>query len=202
MPRIIGFKVAMSIDWFRRNWMYAGLVAAVFLLAVLPVVSAGLNRPLIAVYLLLPVYMLHQVEEHHDDRFRKFVNEVMGGGREVLSTPAVVVINIGGVWLISLIVLYLARFVSVGLGLIAVYLTLVNAVVHVLGAVALRRYNPGLVTAILLFLPVGIWALIVVSSAPGVTAIDQVIGLAVAVLIHMAIIGYAKRREALLAGRN
>jgi hypothetical protein len=192
----------MSIDWFLRNWMYAGLVAAVFLLAVLPVVSAGLNWPLIAVYLLLPVYMLHQVEEHHDDRFRKFVNEVMGGGREVLSTPAVVVINIGGVWLISLIVLYLARFVSVGLGLIAVYLTLVNAVVHVLGAVALRRYNPGLVTAILLFLPVGIWALIVVSSAPGVTAIDHVIGLALAVLIHMAIIGYAKRREALLTGRN
>jgi len=58
------------------------------------------------------------------------VNDLLAGGREVLSTPAVVVINVVGVWVVILLALYLARFVGLGLGLIAIYLTLLNALVH------------------------------------------------------------------------
>jgi hypothetical protein len=57
--------------------------------------------------------------------------------------------------LVDLISLYLSFFVNPGFGLIAVYLAVVNAVVHLVAAVALRAYNPGLWTAILLFLPLG-----------------------------------------------
>ena len=151
----------MRNDWFLHNWMYAGFLAGLFLLAIAPIFAAAVGLPLLLVYLQLPVYMLHQLEEHYDDRFRKFVNDLLAGGREVLSTPAVVVVNVVGVWVVILIALYLARFVGLGLGLIAIYLTLVNALVHVVGAVVQRRYNPGLATAVVLFLPVGIWGLMV-----------------------------------------
>src|SRR5262245_22838194 len=189
----------MRSDWFLHNWMYAGFLAGLFLLAVAPVFAAAVGLPLLLVYLQLPVYMLHELEEHDDDRFRKFVNDLLAGGREVLSTPAVVVINVVGVWVVILIALYLARFVGLGLGLIAIYLTLVNALVHIVGAVVQRRYNPGLATAVLLFLPVGIWALMVVSAAPGVTATDHVIGLAVAILVHAAIAVHIRQRMAALS---
>ena len=186
----------MRSDWFLHNWMYAGFLAGLFLLAVAPVFAAAVGLPLLLVYLQLPVYMLHQLEEHYDDRFRKFVNDLLAGGREVLSTPAVVVVNVVGVWVVILIALYLARFVGLGLGLIAIYLTLVNALVHVVGAVVQRRYNPGLATAVVLFLPVGLYALMVVSATPGVTTTDHVVGLAVAILIHVAIAAHIRQRMA------
>jgi hypothetical protein len=184
----------MTRQWFFSNWMYAGFVAGLFLLAAMPIFAGAPNQPLLLVYLQLPIYMIHQLEEHHDDRFRRWINDTIAGGREALTTPAVVFINVVGVWVVDLVALYLARFGDIGIGLVAVYLTLVNAVVHIVGAIVLRRYNPGLVTAVVLFLPVGIYALMVVSAAPGVTAADHVIALAIAILLHVAIIAYVKRR--------
>lgn len=184
----------MKRDWFATNWMNAGTIAGLFLLAIVPVVAADMSPALLAVYLQLPVYMLHQLEEHTGDRFRRYVNETMAGGTEALTTRAVLVINIGGVWGVDLAALYLARFVSLGLGLIAVYLTLINALVHIVGAVVQRRYNPGLATAVVLFLPVGLWALVIVSDAPGVGGIDHLVGVLSAILVHVAIAVHVKRR--------
>jgi Protein of unknown function with HXXEE motif len=189
----------MRSDWFLHNWMYAGFLAGLFLLAIAPIFAAAVGLPLLLVYLQLPVYMLHQLEEHYDDRFRKYVNDLVAGGREALSTPAVVVINVVGVWVVILIVLYLARFVGLGLGLIAIYLTLVNALVHIVQAAVQRRYNPGLATAVVLFLPVGIWGLMVVSDTPGVTATDHLVGFAVAILINATLVAYIKHRAAALS---
>ncbi|HEX5077980.1 MAG TPA: HXXEE domain-containing protein [Geminicoccaceae bacterium] len=190
----------MGRDWLERNWMYAGFVAGLFLLAAAPVFAETLRRPLLLVYLQLPIYMLHQLEEHHRDRFRRWFNDCMAGGRELLTTPAVVLVNIAGVWIVNLIALYLAHFVDFGLGLIAVYLTLVNAVVHVLAALLQRRYNPGLATAVLLFLPLGGYALAVVSAVPGVTAPTHMVALGFVLLLHVAILVHVKRREAALSG--
>ncbi len=179
--------------------MYGGFIASLFLLALAPVTAAPAGLAFVLVYLQLPIYMLHQLEEHRDDRFRRWVNDAIAGGREMLSTPAVIVINVAGVWLVDVVALYLAHFGDVGLGLIAIYLTIVNAAFHVVAGIVQRRYNPGLVTAVLLFVPFGVWALMVVSAMPGVSGADHVIGLAVAVLIHAAIIGYARWRVAALA---
>lgn len=180
--------------WFDANWVYAGLVAAIFLLAVAPVLATALSLALFAVYLHLPVYMLHQVEEHVRDRFRRFFNRWIGHGTEVLTPGAVVFINVPGVWGVTLVSLYLAAFVEIGLGLIATWLVLVNALTHVGAAIAFRRYNPGLATAVLLFLPFGAWALWVIDAQPGVGWADHAIGLSVAVAIHAGIMVYVRTR--------
>jgi hypothetical protein len=184
--------------WFFANWMYAGAVAALFLLALVPLLAGAMSLALLATYLHLPVYMVHQVEEHAGDRFRTFVNKWLGHGKDVLPTPAIVLINVPGVWGVTLTSLYLAAFADIGLGLIAVYLVLVNALTHVGAAIALRRYNPGLVTAVVLFLPFGLWALWVIGSAPGVGWTDHAIGLGIAIAIHVGIIAYVRRRASLL----
>jgi hypothetical protein len=187
------------MTWFLHNWMYGGFIAGLFLLAVTPFMADAMSPALLAVYLQLPIYMLHQLEEHEGDRFRHFANTHMAGGREALTTPDVVVINVVGVWILDLLALYLARYVDLGLGLIAVYLTLVNAVVHIVGAVVMRRYNPGLATGVLLFLPAGLAGLWLMSAAPGVTATDHILGLGLAIILHAAIIIHVKRRVAVLA---
>ena len=66
--------------WIFSNWMYAGLVAGIFLLVLVPLLTGIWTLALLLVYLHGPVYMLHQVEEHAADRFRHFVNLHIGHG--------------------------------------------------------------------------------------------------------------------------
>jgi hypothetical protein len=61
------WRLAMRSDWFLHNWMYAGFLAGLFLLAIAPAFAAAVGLPLLLVYL----------EEHYDDRFRKFVNDLL-----------------------------------------------------------------------------------------------------------------------------
>lgn len=179
-------------ELLRDHWLMGALAGAPLLLALAPL----LDFPawLFWVFLQQPVYMIHQLEEHVGDRFRTFVNERIGGGRELLTPAAVAVINIGGVWAVNAAALLLAGLVHPGWGLLAIYLTLVNAVPHIAGAVLLRAYNPGLVTAVVLFLPSGIAGLLAVSREPGVGLPAHLGALAAIILLHAAIIVHVKRR--------
>jgi hypothetical protein len=188
----------MAKIWFFQNWMYAGFVAALFLLAALPLFAGEWTAAMVAVFLMLPAYMVHQVEEHAGDRFRRFVNKRIARVPNALTTPAVVVVNVPLVWGVDLVAIYLARFVAVGWGLIAIYLVLVNAVLHIIGAAALRGYNPGLATALLLFLPLGGWALAAVAETPGVTMTEHVAALAFAVVVHAGLALFVLRRARML----
>jgi len=139
--------------------------------------------------------MLHQYEEHGGDRFRLYINRKIGNDAEVLTPAAVFVINIGAVWLLDVVVFYLAWTVDLGFGLIVVYLMLINAIVHIVGAVRSRSYNPGLVTAVVLFLPFSsyAWWQIQISGTP--TATDHIVGLSIGIAVHAIIVGYALRRR-------
>ena len=179
----------------RDNWVYGGVLAGIMLLVLTPVLASGWSWALTLIWLQLPAYMVHQFEEHDADRFRAFVNTVIGRGKEVLTRMDVFIINIFGVWGVDAIAFLLAARVHLGLGLIAVYLTLVNGILHCVQAVALRRYNPGLVTAVLLFLPLAVVTLWVLAGDVDVTATDHVIGLGLAILIHAAIVVWVVRHK-------
>lgn len=183
------------LDWLDVNWPLVGAVVAVFLACLLPLVAVAWPRPLTLTYMLLLIYLLHQLEEHLGDRFRRFVNMYVAGGIEALTARATMWINVGAVWVLSLLVLLLQGFTEVGLGLIVVYTTLLNGLVHIVVALVMRRYNPGLVTALVLFLPFGVWALVAVARSSGLGVSGHVIGIVVAVLVHAAIIVSVRRRS-------
>ena len=176
------------------NWVYGGFLAGVLLLALTPILTHSWPVPLVCTFLCLPIYMLHQYEEHDNDRFRRFVNEAMGKGREVLSPAAVFVINVPGVWGVIGISLALAATVNIGFGLIAAYLVVVNGIVHVAHAIIFRTYNPGLGTAIGMFLPLGGYGIMAIQQAGGGTAAMHATGVAAAIGIHAAIIAHVARQ--------
>jgi len=177
-------------------WVYGGALAGILLLIMFPLLTGSWSVPLTLTFFHLPMYMLHQYEEHDKDRFRIFFNETIGGGKEVLSPLAVFIINVPGVWGVIAIATYLAANINIGLGLIAVYLAVVNGLVHIGHALLFKRYNPGLVTGATLFLPVGVYSIwqFQLSGNGGFAA--QAIGIVVAVAIHVAIIGYARAKGA------
>lgn len=174
-------------------WVYGGTLAGVMLLAMMPALTRGWPLPLTLVLLQLPLYMLHQYEEHDDDSFRIFCNHWIGRDTDVLPAVAVWIINIPFVWGIIAGALYLAEFVHIGYGLIAVYLPIVNAFAHIGAAIALRRYNPGLITAVVLFLPVGLFSAWRIGHE--CQWWYQILGVCVSVAVHAAIIAYVKLRH-------
>jgi hypothetical protein len=168
-------------------WVYGGALGALLLLLLSPLFIQGWTPVVAATFYCLPAYMLHQYEEHDNDRFRVFVNELLGGGREVLTPTAVFNINIFGVWGVIAVALWLTRLVHPGFALVAAYLLVLNAVIHIVQGAATRSYNPGLVSAIVLFLPVGGWCFYASQHAGGGTLPMHIIGLACAIAIHLAI---------------
>lgn len=173
------------------QWVYGGSLAGLLLLLLAPILTRNWPMALMLVYLCLPAYMLHQFEEHDNDRFRSFVNRRMFHGRQALTSWDVFVINVPGVWGVIAVALALAANVSVGFGLIAVYLMLVNAVSHIGGAIAKRGYNPGLLTAIFVFLPLGVLTLNAIRQAGGGTIFLHAFGVAVSLAIHAGIVAVA-----------
>jgi hypothetical protein len=173
------------------NWVYGGFLAGLLLLALAPLLAAGWDRPAALAYLTLPVYMLHQFEEHDDDRFRRFVNDVLGHGRELLTVRAVFWINILGVWALLAACLWLVRLDHAGWAALAGWLLVVNGLLHVGQGIALRRYNPGLFTAVVLFLPLGILTL--AAAWPVATGMLFWPSLAIAVALHLWILAHGRR---------
>ena len=129
-------------------------------------------------------------------------NDLIDIGRawqDVLPDAAIFVINIG-VWVLNLISFALAAHVGIGWGLIGVYLMVINSVAHIVQAVRLRAYNPGLVTSILLFLPVGLgglWAIVATGEASG---LQQLFGVALSLVVHAGIVAYVLSNRRQLGG--
>jgi uncharacterized membrane protein len=190
-----------ALDWLvgKWQWPYASLFTAGFLIVLAPIVFHFAGIPLGMVYLQLPIYMLHQYEEHRDDRFRLWVNQNIGHGREVLTPIATFWINSLLVWGLDLVALYLAIFVNLSLGLMAIYLPMLNAFGHLVPGIVTRKYNPGLVTSACLFLPVGLLSTVLVSRAAGSTLQDHLLAFGVAIAVHATIIIHVRRRMTYLS---
>ncbi len=180
-------------DW---NWPVAVLFTSGFLVVLLPVMGGTAGVALTLVFTQLPIYMLHQWEEHDGDRFRSYVNETLLGGREGLDKVGTFWINALGVWGLDLVALYLAWGVDLRYGLIAAYLTVFNGISHMGMALRGRAYNPGLVTSLVLFLPIGGWCLVAIGQSAGL--IWHLLGLGVVIGLHGAIVVYVVSRLALL----
>ncbi|MEM1223857.1 MAG: HXXEE domain-containing protein [Verrucomicrobiota bacterium] len=181
-----------AIDRLAANWVYGGFLCAFVLFALTPLIAASTSLALVLVYLQLPVYQVHQYEEHDQDRFRLFVNGLFGA--EVLSLNAVLVINFFGVWVLNTLSILMAAFWNIGFGLIAVYLTLINGLIHLAQAIALRRSNPGLFTSLLLFMPLGSYALIEVSKQEACRWPHHLLGLVIIIGLHGWIVLYGKQQ--------
>lgn len=183
----------LVVQW---QWPYAVVMSAGFLLTLLPIVLNLGGEKFALIYLQLPLYLLHQWEEHRHDAFRQFVNRVIGGGREALTPTATFWINALGVWGVDLVAIYLAWAVKPVAGLVAGYMAVVNAILHLGPALKRREYNPGLLTALLLFLPLGGWCIFSVGAGAGFEV--HFVSLSAAIIVHLLIVAHVMRRLARL----
>ncbi|MGD0352766.1 MAG: HXXEE domain-containing protein [Dehalococcoidia bacterium] len=182
-------------DWFIDNWAKASLPLAIVLFLISPFVYKGIGLAAFLVYLTLPFYMLHQYEEHAGGQFKAFVNKTVGRGREVLSDRAIFRVNVLWVWLGTLVVLYLCVYVNIVWGLLSGYLVALNGIVHIVTSIRMRRYNPGLWTSVVVFLPLGIYIIYLISKISGAGLLYNGIFLVVTILLHSMILLNIRRQR-------
>ena len=177
--------------WYRltSSWVYGSFLSGLLLLMLFPVLTQGWSSQEYLAFLVLPVYMLHQFEEHDGDRFRLFFNQTIGKGYPILSKTDVFIINIVCVWMVLAISFIAMRFLSPGWSIVAIYLIAINSAAHIIPAMIERRYNPGLITACLLFVPLAAyysW------TQDQISLKQNIFGFGIAFGIHALIMGYAR----------
>jgi hypothetical protein len=111
-------------------------------------------------------YLLHQVEEHGIDAegtayaFRGALCAMLGfSGPQACAIPHsfITAVNISAVWVAGpLSALLAARWPVIGLSFFAI--PFANLFAHAVPAVMTETYNPGLITAVTLFLPLSLFA--------------------------------------------
>ncbi|MEO0575520.1 MAG: HXXEE domain-containing protein [Pseudomonadota bacterium] len=146
------------------------------------------------------LYVGHQFEEHWIDllgnqyafytSFNTMIANVLGevpAEFEVLTPLSIFVINTSLVWLVGFLAIYRSEhaiFPSLAMNAII----LVNAVTHVVAAIASQSYNPGLLTAVLLFLPFSIVFYIRVRFLRLASRLQVALSLVWAILGHVIMI--------------
>ena len=166
-------------DFLIQHWMKLGLFMAPFLLFVAISFRSATTKERrdmsIWSLVLLVVYIVHQFEEHWVDffvnhyAFKSYLNDLVierfgNAGQSVgpLSDAGVFAINTSLVWLVAILAIWKANRHSFP-ALCLASIVWVNACSHVAAALLTIEYNPGLLTAVILFFPMGtaayLWSL-------------------------------------------
>jgi hypothetical protein len=145
----------------------------------------------------IPVYMLHQLEEHGIDfkgahyAFRGALCATLGFS-EVAACPIpysfITAVNVGSVWGATVIAALAGRRRPL-LALSAFGIPFVNALAHIADAIRHTTYNPGLVTAVVLLLPVSAWALQTGVRSGLITGRGAVAIVLAGVVMHVVLMG-------------
>lgn len=175
-------------------WPYVGLALGVILTSSLLTEHRGPINIKFMAKTALPMYILHQFEEHGIDlygrryAFQEFFCNVLG--YPVQECPGddwfILAVNVAGVWLalgICSIYWNRPRLLAASYGLV-----LVNTAAHIAPAIKLGKYNPGLLTAVALFLPVGVATYLQLHKQKNLTRREMGEAIAVGVLMHVFLI--------------
>lgn len=194
-------------DFLIDNWMKVGTYAVPFLLigafALQPedqAESLWENYRFIGILFLI-AYIIHQFEEHWIDLYgnvyaffvynNNFISGIVGNedpNRIILTKESIFVINTSLVWLVAALGIWRSPghlFPLMAMGGIIV----VNGFVHILAGVATFTYNPGVVTSVLIFLPIYIWFFRMLVRKNAAYRKQLIGGLIWAFLAHVIMVG-------------
>jgi hypothetical protein len=205
MAKVFGFSYDKTIwTWFDIAWPWIGLLAAMILLILL--FASNLLRqnsqikrwrdPIWLSWLAIPIYMLHEFEEYGIDFLGNrhafpdgLCNNLGLGDYPQCPVPHefYLYVNIPLVWVIALIAAMLSwRNSYLGLGLYSVIVS--NGFVHIMTFLLMRKYNPGVFTSFVIFLPSFFWIFKCCFSKTGFPRRGITVLVITGILLHVILI--------------
>lgn len=186
------------------DWPYVGLAVTPMMVAVFalqrraPDAVSRFRDPASVLPLLWPMYLVHQFEEHGVDllgRRYAFLGDLcrvlgsIGPSGDCPADPAFIFAVNGVGCQIAFLLCLLFRRKRPLIAACAWGIPLVNAVTHIGSAVAHGAYNPGVLTSVILFAPMGAWMLHTVLKAGVVERREIPRIFATGVAVHAVLLG-------------
>jgi hypothetical protein len=196
------------------TWPFAALAIALAILARLCLGrgqswGARLRDRRWLFWLGVPLYMLHQFEEHGYDlygrryHFQAFMCETLGFA-DTASCPAdqefIFAVNVGAVWIGALLGALLGPARAL-IGAAAYAVPLVNGFAHIVPAIVQGAYNPGLLTGAVLFVPLSLWVLATLRQQGRITGAGIALAVFAGVALHAIMLASLQARAHGLIGQ-
>lgn len=182
-------------NWLYNHWAKISLLLAIVMTLLVYILITPGNFLLFLIWIQLPIYLLHQFEEHNWNGFKNYVNRSVfkvEDGDFPLNDKIIFWINIPIIWIIIPTFSALSS-VNILYGLWIPYFAVLNSLTHVVVSIRNKEYNPGLIVSLILGIPVGIYTLTVFYSEINVPIIVSTISVLFAVLLHLMVFGYIRR---------
>jgi hypothetical protein len=159
--------------WFDIAWPWIGLGAAIIILALLLLTNVFISNTQVSrwrdflwlSWLALPIYMIHEFEEYGIDFLgnKHAFPDALCLNLSLGSYPKCPIphdfylyVNISLVWFVAVLTIMLSRKNPfVGFGLYSVIIS--NGIAHIVIFLLRQQYNPGLFSAVIIFLPSFFW---------------------------------------------
>ena len=181
----------MNIGWLYENWAKFCLILSIIVTIIIFLFVKTNNIFLFLIWIQIPIYLLHQFEEHEwPGGFKKFFNKEIFNveDREYpLNDKYIFWINIPIIWFLMPLFASFSYF-NLFWGLWIPYFTLFNSLTHVFAAIIKRKYNPGLFISLLLGIPVSIYTLWIFYTLINIPVVITGFSILVVILLHATLI--------------
>jgi hypothetical protein len=188
------------VNWLYKNWARLCIILSIIVVVIILLAVKTNNILLFLIWIQIPIYLLHQFEEHSwPGGFKKFVNREIFNvkvGEYPLNDTNIFWINVPIIWVLMPIFASLS-YINLFFGLWIPFFAVFNSLTHVIGAVVKRKYNPGLFVSLVLGIPVAVYTLWLFYSLVNVPLIITLLSILAVILLHLAIIVPAVRRSKL-----
>lgn len=182
------------VHWLYKNWAKLSVIIAVLVAILIFIYIKPENIVLFLIWIQIPIYLLHQFEEHASNGFKNYINKKVFNvqdGEYPLNDKNIFWINIPIIWILMPIFASLSSL-NIMFGLWIPYFAVFNSLSHVIFSIRNREYNPGLIVSLVLGIPVGIYALIMFYTYIAVPLIISILSIFIALLLHIIIFYYIK----------
>jgi hypothetical protein len=179
------------INWLIKNWAKLCIFLSIIVALIILLVVKTNNIILFLIWLQIPIYLLHQFEEHSwPGGFKNFFNKEVFNvktGEYPLNDKNIFWINVPIIWVLMPIFAALSS-VNLFFGLWIPYFAVFNSLTHVIAAIVKRKYNPGLFISVVLGIPVASYTLWLFYTLISVPLVITLLSLLIVLLLHLAII--------------
>jgi len=184
-------------NWIYKNWAKICIILSVVVTLIIFLVVKTSDVLLFLIWIQIPIYLLHQFEEHSwPGGFKKFFNKEIfhvEDGEYPLNDTNIFWINVPIIWILMPIFAALS-YVNLFFGLWIPYFAVFNSLTHVVAAIIKRKYNPGLFVSLILGIPVATYTLWLFYTLMNIPLIITILSLLSVLLLHLAIVITAIRR--------
>jgi len=189
------------MNWLYKNWAKLCIILSIIVVVITLLYIKTNNIILFLIWIQIPIYLLHQFEEHSwPGGFKRFVNKEIfnvENGEYPLNDRIIFWINVPIIWILMPIFAALS-FYNLFFGLWIPIFAVFNSLTHVIGAIVKRKYNPGLFVSVVLGIPVAIYTLWLFYTLINIPLIVTLLSLLVVLLLHLAIIIPAVRTSKIM----